>query len=433
MKRAIVWWGVSALLAFSAGCAVDSVSTPAPTGPSEMSLSLMLTLERDVMPQDGVSTSKLTMFARDAQALPKGSLPMRVDVLVQAPGGGWVAADFGTLSNKWPVTAADGFAHVTYQAPPKPAPSVNTDQVITLRVTPIGADYASTLARTVTLQLMRPGVIQPPTRMVPRFTFSPSSPREYDDIFFDATTSSDPDQHIVQYEWTMGNGATRSGRIMNYAYELAGTYGVVLTVRGSTGVAVSTSVTPVTVSSSPLPTALFTVSPTAPQVGQPVVFNSAGSTATPGRRIDRYDWDLGDGTFTSGVAPVHTYTKAGSFSVILVVTDDAGRKGVRTQVLAVTDPTKPTPSFTFSPSDPMPGQTVDFNATSSLPASGRRIVSYTWDFGDPSDRTPASGPMATHRFPGGFEYTYTVTLTVVDDAGNTAVLSKSVPVKFPSS
>ena len=126
MRRAIVWWGVSALLAMSAGCAVDSVSTPAPTGPSEMSLSLMLTLERDVMPQDGVSTSRLTVFARDADALPKGSLPLRVDVLVQAPGGGWVPADFGTLSNKWPVTAADGYAYVTYQAPPKPAPSVNS-------------------------------------------------------------------------------------------------------------------------------------------------------------------------------------------------------------------------------------------------------------------------------------------------------------------
>lgn len=424
--------GVVTLVALLAGaCAVDEVSVPAPTGPSELGLSLTLSLDRDIMPQDGQSTTNLTVLARDANAQPKANVPLRVDILVQATGGGWVAADFGSLTNRWPVTGSDGTARVTYQAPPKPAPTVESDQTITLRVTPIGSDHSSSLARTVTLQLLRPGVIQPPTRMVPRFIYTPASPREYDTIFFDASSSSDPDQHIAAYEWNMGDGATRSGRTISYAYELAGTYSVVLTVRNSTGLSVSTAPAVVAVATSPGPTALFTVSPTAPQVGSPVIFNAAGSVATPGRRIVGYNWDLGDGTFVDGVAPVHTYTRAGTVSVVLTVTDDAGRKAVRSQTVTVSDASRPTAAFTFSPTDPAPGQVVSFNATGSVAPSGRTIVSYVWDFGDPSSPGTGSGATVTHTFPAGVERTYTVTLTVTDNTGQKAVLSKTVAVVFP--
>ena len=61
-------------------------------------------------------------------------------------------------------------------------------------------------------------------------------------------------------------------------------------------------------------------------------------------------------------------------------------------------------------------QAVNFNAVGSrLPAPGRRIVSYTWDFGDGTPRVtrPARRAHTLHAPPA----TYSVTLVVTDDLG----------------
>ena len=67
--------------------------------------------------------------------------------------------------------------------------------------------------------------------------------------------------------------------------------------------------------------------------------------------------------------------------------------------------------FSFSPTAPKEGDTVQFDASTSK----GNIVSYSWDFGD--GRT-ATGVHATHAY--GLGGTYTVTLTVKDDRGNVA-------------
>jgi PKD repeat protein len=81
----------------------------------------------------------------------------------------------------------------------------------------------------------------------------------------------------------------------------------------------------------------------------------------------------------------------------------------------------------FSPSEPTAGSVVTFNGLTSTAAAGRRIVGYSWDFGDPNDRTPGSGPQTQHRYAaaGG----YNVTLTVTDDLGRTSSLAQTVDVK----
>jgi len=413
---------VFAVVLTGAACSVGSVDVPTPTGPSELGLSLEMSASPDIISQDGVSTSRLTIIARGPNGLPQAGVPLRVDVMVPTENG-LVVADHGTLSDRWPTTGSDGRAVVVYQAPPQPAPTVTSDTTISLRVTPIGANYANSVPRVVEVLLKRPGTIRPPTKMVPKFTFSPSSPKEHDDIFFDASSSQDPDGQIVSYTWQWGDGTSGSGRQTTKSYDFAGTYSVVLTVTDAYGTSVSTSATALVIGTSANPVARFTVSPTNPTVGINVLFNAAASTATNPRRIVGYNWDLGDGALKEGVLIQHTYQLPGTYTVTLIVTDDAGRKGVVSQTLTVADLNNPVASFTVSSSSPSQGACLVFNAKASTVPNGRTIVSYQWNFGD--NKPDQTGDITTHSFdePGIFS----VLLTVTDNTGRkgqkTAILT----------
>ena len=407
----------------SVSCGVGGVSVPTPTGPSELGLSLEINATPDVISQDGVSTSRLNIMARDEKGLPKSGVAMRVDVLVPGTGGALVLADYGTLSNKWPTSGSDGRAEVTYQSPPQPPPTVNEDTTITLSVTPIGANYANAVPRVVEVRLVRPGVIRPPTKMVPKFTFSPSNPKEADTIFFDASSSQDPDNAIVSYTWQFGDGNTGTGKQTTYAYDLAGTYGVILTVTDAFGISVSTSATSITIATSANPVARFTVSPGNPDISTNLTFNAVGSTAAPGRKIVSYDWDFGDGTSASGVVVSKKFTTPGSYVVTLIVTDDADKRSVLSQTITVDDLNNPTASFTFSPSSPNVGTTVFFNAQASSAPFGRTIVSYDWTFGDGET---GSGVNPSHKFES--TGTFTVTLVVTDSSGRKGTRTTTITV-----
>lgn len=280
MRRAIVWWGVSALLAWSAGCAVDSVSTPAPTGPSEMSTSLTLAVTPDVIRQDGSSTATVSVHARDAVGLPIPGLTVRLDILV-----GSTVVDFGTLFNRSVSTGSDGRATTTYQSPAPPPPSAQDDTTLTIRATMVGTNYQNSLPRTAQLRLVRPGVILPPNGTpVPRFFVSPSTGRENELVLFDASASTD-DGQIVAYAWSFGDGKAGSGRTAAHSYELAGTYLITLTVTDDRGQSASSSPASFTVVTAANPVAAFTFSPTDPFVGTSIVFNAASSTVPTGRTL----------------------------------------------------------------------------------------------------------------------------------------------------
>ena len=82
----------------------------------------------------------------------------------------------------------------------------------------------------------------------------------------------------------------------------------------------------------------------------------------------------------------------------------------------------PVANFTFSPSSPTVGQTITFDASSSYDPDGT-ITSYQWVFGD---GTTASGVTVQHSYSSAG--TYTVTLTVTDDDGLQASISKQLSV-----
>jgi PKD repeat protein len=199
---------------------------------------------------------------------------------------------------------------------------------------------------------------------------------------------------------------------------------VQLSVAGPQGRTSSTAKT-VTVGSGTAPTSTFTFSPTSPLPGQAVFFNGAASTAAPGRQIVRYDWDFGSGRTGEGVSTSKTYDVAGAFTVTLKVTDDANQVGTSTQTVTIGggSATLPTASFTFSPTNPRPGDQIFFNASASTAGAGRQIVSYRWDFG--SGRTGTGVTIQKGYETGG---SYVVTLTVTDDQGQVGTVSQTVLV-----
>ena len=84
----------------------------------------------------------------------------------------------------------------------------------------------------------------------------------------------------------------------------------------------------------------------------------------------------------------------------------------------------PIASFTATPGTGNAPLDVSFDATSSSDNSA--IVSYSWDFGDGSS---SSGVTTSHTYTPG---TYTVTLTVTDDAGKTNSTSQTITAIDPN-
>jgi PKD repeat protein len=259
-------------------------------------------------------------------------------------------------------------------------------------------------------------------------------------VSFNASASKPGTGHqISTYAWDFGDGGRASGVNPTHGFGASGTYNVVLVVTDEVGqTATASKQVPVAVASStPPPTALFVFSPTTPAAGQAVLFNATQSTASPGHTIMSYSWNFGDGnTSTSGPTTSNTFVAAGTYQVVLKVTDDLGLTGTTTLPVPVSSSSNTAPpiaSFAFSPQQPALGDTVTFDARNSTAAAGHSIASFKWTFGDNSGTVTATSPTGTtHVYsPASGAGTYVVVLVVTDDVGGTATATQNIQVGSP--
>jgi PKD repeat protein len=238
----------------------------------------------------------------------------------------------------------------------------------------------------------------------------------------DASTSTDSDGTIASWAWDFGDGATGTGKTASHSYAAAGTYSVKLTVTdnaGATGT-VTTSVA-VTAPANKPPAAGFTSS----AANLALSVDASTSTDADGT-IASYAWDFGDGATGAGKTAAHTYAAAGTYSVKLTVTDNAGATGTLTRPVTVTAAppanVAPTAAFTSTASN----LTLAVDGSTSADSDGT-IASWAWDFGDGAT---ATGKTASHTYAAAG--TYSVKLTVTDNAGATGTVTTSVAVTAPA-
>jgi PKD repeat protein len=241
---------------------------------------------------------------------------------------------------------------------------------------------------------------------------------------FTSTSSDAAPGTIATYAWTFGDDATADVANPSHTYTVTGAtdFTVTLTVTDNEG-------------ATDLETQTLTATPAAP-VNPPsagfthscamavCTFASTSSDVAPGT-IAGYAWTFGDGGTATGNSVVHTYavTAAAPFSVTLTVTDSDGWTDVETRTITV-DPLPPTNApptarFTYSCI-----AAVCTFVNSSFDHGGR-IARQAWTFGDGGSSTVST---VSHDYAVTGPSQFTVTLTVTDNGGATAVASQDISI-----
>src|SRR5476649_29783 len=423
-----------ALLAATSSCTVKSTTPPALSGPSGLALTVTLNAIPDSISQDGGSQSsiKVTAIGPDGKGLP--ALPLRVDMVLNG-----VVQDFGTLSARSIVTDANGVATVVYTAPPSNGAFGTCNALpgncVSIVATATGTNFSTANPEQVTIRLVPTGVILPPAGAPTAvFAMSPSIALMSIPVTFDASASTPGTgaSVIASYAWNFGDGGTGIGRSVSHTFTSQQTFNVSLTVTNDRGLA-ATSTISTSVGAVGAPTPKFVFSPSTPQVAQTIVFNADQSTAAPGHTLAVFGWNFGDGSTASGSIASHAYATAGTFTVVLSVADEVGTKSTTSNAVAVSSVAGgggggTAASFIASPTAPVVGQVVFFNASGSTAATGHSLVKFAWDFGD---GTTLNAVTATTNHTFTTVGAFTVALVVTDDAGTIAKTTSSVTVAAP--
>ena len=214
---------------------------------------------------------------------------------------------------------------------------------LTCNITMIGTDGAGhSISETVTVDLpaLQPGIDFIPPEAIINVTPSTSGIAPFT-VIFDAYDSTD-DRGIASYAWDFGDSTTATGVIPDpHTYTESGSYIVKLTVTdyfGNVGVALVT----ITVGEAGSPTAVINVTPSTIGI-EPftVYFDASQSSVADGGEgcgscsIVSYDWNFGDGNTATGLTAENTYTAAGTYTVILTVTDSNGNTGFDSVIITV--------------------------------------------------------------------------------------------------
>ena len=237
------------------------------------------------------------------------------------------------------------------------------------------------------------------------FTYSPITPTTQQTVQFN-DTSEDIDGNITKWLWDFGDKNTSNSQNPNHRYIDDGVYTITLNVTDNLGITNYTKkyITVLNMK----PEANFNYTPDTPNDLQNISFNDI-SIDIDGY-ISSWLWNFGDQNTSNIQNPKHKFQDDGTYTITLTVTDDDQAVNTITKNIQVKN-VKPTANFRFTPYKPTINDTVEFTDTST--DLDGIIISRNWDLGD---GTKSNQPILTHKFNEG--HTYRITLTVVDDDGD---------------
>ncbi len=252
-----------------------------------------------------------------------------------------------------------------------------------------------------TTTLTKPTYIQINNGVLADFNFTaPNSCRPPATVSF---TNQSTGTGTLSYLWDFGDGNTSTAINPSHAYASAGSYTVTLTVKNSSGC------TNVAIKQSAIVLGTVTAAFTAPSpvcVGSGALFTNTSSPAPVGAK-----WDFGDGTGSTQLSPVKTFSGPGVFPVKLVSDFGTCKDSVTVPITVLQ---KPKADFTaINTTGCKAPLTVSFTNTAV------NAVSYKWLFGDGNTST-AANPVNIYTRLG----VYDVTLIVTNSAGCTDTILK---------
>jgi len=214
------------------------------------------------------------------------------------------------------------------------------------------------------------------------------------------------------WAWNFGDGNTSTDQNPTHVYSTPGVYTVSLTAANDVGSDTKTRTGYITVGEGLL--ASFTYTTSNPENLAPL---TVAFRDTSGDSPAAWVWNFGDGTLTTERNPIHTFTKAGNYTVILTVSDTF-RSSSTSQVIEV----KPRliAGFKVEPqtgSAPLRVRLIDQSI--GTPNSWRGVI-----LKDALNMTVFDPGSATETYTFNQPGYYSVLLTVSDAYGNTESLLK---------
>ncbi|MFD1513436.1 PKD domain-containing protein [Halomarina rubra] len=272
---------------------------------------------------------------------------------------------------------------------------------------------------------------------VASFSVNPSTPVPDEEVSLDASSSSDSDGSIVEYDWDLdGDGSYTeyyddgSGQAEYISFDSAGTYTIGLKVTDNGGES-RTIRKRIKVTNKP-PEISFTATPSSPVPDEQVTLDASGSSDSDGDIVE-YDWDLdGDGSYTeyyddgSGQTETITFEKAGKYTIGLKLTDNGGETMTLRKTIEVTNEA---PSAEFNYSLKSNGLTVELDAGDSSDSDGS-IVEYDWDLDGDGSYTEYyhDGSGQTESISFDSAGSYKIGLKVTDNGGESTTKVQTIAV-----
>ena len=227
-------------------------------------------------------------------------------------------------------------------------------------------------------------------------------------VTFSDQSSGNP----TSWRWDLGNGTVSFLRNPSVIYHNPGQYTVKLLVTNASG---SDSVVRTNmISVFAKPTVNFSASSISGCA--PMNVNFTDQSIPGSGTLNSWQWDFGDGTFSTTQNPSHIYTATGSYNLSLLVTNIHGCVNTITNPNYITITDKPTAAFTNSSTANCGAPlTINFNNQST----GVGNLSYLWSFGDGQTSTEAN-PSHTYTTTG----TFSLQLIVYNQNGCTDTIRR---------